>query len=460
MIAPNLANRIFIMKALSLLVAILPLILAPTLALAAADDFFRKGAGPEYYQATIDAFNLSVLGDMLFNFYAAMRDEQSVFTYLMAAGDKLLAPLLAPLIVICLGTRLMQDMKDDSKDIFAGVYATAMVVLIIAIYRTVMSELALASNAMSTAINPIGYGFEDTMREIEGVVEFYNDAKKNKDPIALLVDKSLSVFTEYFAAWGSKWGVMVMYGLLNYLRSTLFAINYVLGIFLLPFFIIKQNSLPKNWVMITAFILLWGVIETVMIAVMGKLGIAALKASVDIDAPLPIFSESLFYIMVTTVNILIGVAMLSSIWIVKSYLLSPSAISSAAAFFVLPAISLAYMTASLGGRGALAATGVLRSTTSGVKSGRGKGGGRSHMPTPADIFGTRRSPSQPNPSKGKPGRPKGSGKSSSAEPATKPSLRRQYRMRTILEHNGRLDRANLPANITAISRVGKKHKFK
>ena len=129
-------------------------------------------------------------------------------------------------------------------------------------------------------------------------------------------------------------------------------------------------------------------------------------------------------------------------------------------FFTLPAISLAYMAASLGGRGALAATGVLRSTTSGAKSGRGQGAGRYRMPTPSDIFGTRRSPSEPNPNKRKPGRPKGSGKAGSTEPATAPSLQRGNRMRTLLNHRGPLDKTNLPTNVTAIARVGKKHKFK
>lgn len=438
--------------------------LVPNLAMAA--EFARKGATPEYFDVMLEAFDISVLGDMLFNFYKSMRDENAVFDYLMAAGDNLLAPLLAPLVIICLSARLAQDMQDvGTKDIFGGLYATAAVVLGIAVYRILMVELTLASNALTQAVYPVGDSFENAMRDLEEVVEFFNGVRKNKDPIALLVDKSLSLYAEYFMAWGSKWGLMVLHGLLSYLRSTLFAINYVMGIFLLPFFIVKRNSLPRNWLKITAFLLLWQVVEAVMIAVMGKLGTSALMAALDVDAALPIFSESLFYVMVTTVNILIGVAMLSSVWIVKSYLLSPAAISSVATAFSIPAISLGYMVSNVGFKGSLAATGIARSTIGARNSGaKRKGGGGSYLPSPGDIFRTKnrqggRNPDQTTRSK--------SGGDNARQTTANPdgstpsnSLRKPYRMRSIIEHTGKLNKQSLPGNINAISRVGKKHKIK
>lgn len=447
---------------------ILPLILLLTLfipTLVMAEGFIRKGATSEYFEPMLEAFNISVLGEMIFNFYTSMRDEKSVFEYLITAGDNLLAPLLAPLIIICLGSRLAQDMQDDSAtDIFAGVYAAAAVVLAIAVYRIVMVELILASNALTKTVYPIGDSFENTMRDLEGAVEFFHGVRKNKDPIALLVDKSLSLYAEYFMAWGSKWGLMILHGLLSYLRSTLFAINYVIGIFFLPFFITKQSSLPRNWLMITSFLLLWGVVEAVMIAVMGKLGVTALMAALDVEEALPIFSESLFYVMVTTVNVLIGVAMLSSVWIVKSYLMSPTAISSVAAVFSLPAVTLALMTANAGYKGSLALTGIARSTIGAKKNSKRTPGGGSYLPTPSDIFrtGGRRGgrPGQSKPSPSNPSSNSGGGATRPSESASTPTLRKPYRMRSIIEHNGQLNKQSLPGNISAISRVGKKHKFK
>ncbi|MBE8182068.1 MAG: hypothetical protein HAW61_00925, partial [Candidatus Portiera sp.] len=47
-----------------------------------------------------------------------------------------------------------------------------------------------------------------------------------------------------------------------------------------------------------------------------------------------------------------------------------------------------------------------------------------------------------------------------SESASTPTLRKPYRMRSIIEHNGQLNKQSLPGNISAISRVGKKHKFK
>ena len=427
------------------------------------ERFQRKGSASDYFDNMHDAFDISILGDMLFNFYTGIRDEETAFTYLMATGDRLLLPILGPLIIICAGVRLMQEMGEGGKDVFSVIYATAAVILVLALYRTAIAELTALSNTLVRATTPNDYSFRGVMEQVEGVVTDFNETKKNKDPIAILVDKTVSLYTQYFMAWGTKWGVLIMHGLLNYLRNTLYAINYVLGIFLLPFFIIKQNKLPRNWLMITAFIFLWGIVESIMVAVMGQLGVGALKAALQVEGALPIFSESLFYVMVSTINILIGVAMLSSIWIVKSYLLSPTSISTVAALFTLPAISLARMSAGMGASGALAAAGVARSTVSGAKNPmRSKGGGG---------YGRYGGGLPPLSNRGSGGTAQGKTESKSTSaggpknnsadsPPDLAKARRPYKMRSIIEHSGKLEAKSLPKNISAISRVGKKHKVK
>ena len=429
-------------------------------ALGVEEGFQRKGSASDYFDNMHDAFDISILGDMLFNFYTGIRDEETAFTYLMTTGDRLLLPVLGPLIIICAGVRLMQEMAEGGKDIFSVIYATAAVILVLALYRIAIAELTALSNTLARATTPDNYSFRGVMEQVEGVVTDFNETKKNKDPIAVLVDKTVSLYTQYFMAWGTKWGVLIMHGLLNYLRNTLYAINYVLGIFLLPFFIIKQNRLPRNWLMITSFIFLWGIVEAIMVAVMGQLGVGALKAALQIEGALPIFSESLFYVMVSTVNVLIGVAMLSSVWIVKSYLLSPTSISTVAALFTLPAISLARMSAGMGTSGALAATGIARSTVSGAKNparykrggGYGRyGGGLPPLPN-RGTSGTAKDKATPT------GRKPNNNSSDSQPDLTK--ARRPYKMRSIIEHSGKLDAKSLPKNISAISRVGKKHKVK
>ena len=416
---------------------------------AVEDSFVPKGAGVEYFENIREAFDLSVLGEMLFNFYNAMLTEDAVFQYLIQVGDSLLAPLLGPLVIVCSGTRLLQEMHQPDGDIFGVIYATGTVILIITIYRIAMTELTSTANALINAIAPGGYSFKNTMESLEQTVDLFNNTKKNKDPIARLVDKSLSLYTEYFLAWGSKWGVMVLHGLLNYLRSVLFALNYVLGIFLLPFLIIKQSSLPRNWLMITAFIVLWAIVEQIMIAVVGMMGVAALAAALNVESVLPIFSESLFYVMLATVNILIGAAMLSSIWIVKSYLLSPGSISAAAALFSLPAISLGKMAANMANKGTLSAMGMAKASA----NARGDSRQKPSLPLPSDIFGGRKS-----------GGRKNGGASSQSKKTTpneaQPQMNSGYRMRTILEHRGKLNKEDLPGNVTAVSRVGRKHSIR
>ena len=420
--------------------------------------FQGKGSSDDFFASTLEAFDIAVLGKMLQNFYQSMLQQETVFNYLLETGDALLAPLLAPLVIICSGARLAQDMNNPEADIWGGIYATAAVILGLGLYRAVMAELTIATNALSGFTGLLHYDFKNTMQEIENSVVHFNQAKKNTDIIANLIDLSLSVYTEYFLAWGSKWGVMVLHALLNYLRNTLFAINYVLGIFILPFFIIRNSSLPASWVKITAFILLWAIVEVFMIAVMGQLGVAALNSATDFDDTLPIFSESLFYVMVATVNILVGAAMLSSIWIVKSYLLSPGSISAAAALFTLPAVSIAGMSAAMATRGFQASTSLARATLGGRgRHGKGKGGGMpGRIPLPDDIFGSGKKKSPP-PSKKKPDSSSKDGDASRA-PADPGRFRRAYRMRSIIEHSGRLNQSSLPGNVTAVSRVGKKHK--
>ena len=161
--------------------------------------------------------------------------------------------------------------------------------------------------------------------------------------------------------------------------------------------------------------------------------------------------------------------MLSSVWIVKSYLLSPAAISGAATAFSLPAVTLGYLAANLGARGALAAQGITRATVSSRNSSKGtRGRGGSYLPSPGEIFGGgrgRSTSSKPSPTTGggtggSTARSTGRGQDNPLSSPATPSLRKPYRMRSIIEHSGRLDKQSLPSNISAISRVGKKHKIK
>lgn len=425
---------------------------------ASETTFKRKGEDEGYFSDTLEAFDISVLGEMLLNFYYGIKNEATVFAYLMNAGDQLLLPILGPLIIVCSSVRFMQEMNSENKDIFVVVYATGTVVLMLTLYRIILSELTAISNALAVVAAPADYSFQKVMQEVEGTVTFFEQSKRNKDPIAVLVDKSVSMYTEYFMAWGSKWGVLVLHALLSYLRNTLYAINYILGIFLLPFFIIKQNSLPRNWIMITSFILLWGIVENIMVSVMGQLGIGALNASLQLDKALPIFSESLFYVMVTTVNLLIGVAMLSSVWIVKSYLMSPTAISTATALFTLPAVSLARMASGMASTGALVTSGMAKAAVSGTRNqkrstgyGRYKGG----LPPLYDKSPKKTADKKIN----KPIEGLSTKKDSPINPTDLTIPRRNYKMRTLLEHTGKLDSGVLPANVVSVSRVGKKNKI-
>ena len=387
------------------------------------------------------AFNVYRLGTMMRAFYFTLKDNEVFFHYLIDIGDMLLVPLLLPLMVICTGARVMEELhsSDGSQDMVTVFYTVGAVVLILSLYRYLMQELVVLTNALAAATAPRGFSFETIMAEIEGTVEEFDKREKNSNMVASFINQTISLYTHYVLAWTSKWGVMIFYSLLSYLRKFLFAINYLLGIFLLPFLIVRRSSLAKNWFLITALLCLWVVVEAVMIAAVGSLGIAALHAAINIDGVLPVISESLFYIMIATVNILVGVSILTSIWIVKSYFLSPSAISTAMTLFSLPGVAMATMM----NRMVVSAT---QRTLSSVVAG-------------APVRRMPRSPGRFPPLP--PSSPKTPTRRPPAKPKEKPAMARPQKgpkRRAVIEYQGALPGKSLPGNVLNIARIGRKRK--
>ena len=391
------------------------------------------------------AFNAVELGQMLLRFYLGLRDNTVIFNHLTQLADALLLPLLTPMLIICAGARLTQEIYNPSSDAHAVLnvlYITGAVVLLLSLYRIVLYEVTIVTNALVAAAMPADYGFEGVMRRVEGVMEEFLAQERSANIVGRLLDNTLALYTQYVLAWTSKWGVMVMHGLLSYARKLLYVINYVLGMFLLPLLILSKNNLPRNWFIITLFIFLWGIMEAVLVAAVGELGISALRAALQTDATLPAFSRSLFFIMITTVNILIGLALLGSIWIVKSYFLSPGSIAAMTTALALPAAAMARMTATAalsGGRLAYASArsgGLVQARLPRLPGRQGEGGGRQGLP---------KTPKLPSPEGAKP---------ASSRPRKLPKLR------TIIEHEGALNRQALPSNVLNTARVGRRRKLR
>lgn len=393
------------------------------------------------------AFNVYRLGSMMRAFYLTLKDNEVFFHYLIDVGDLLLVPLLLPLIVICSGARLMEELHrpDGSQDMIAVLYSVGAVVLILSLYRYLMQELVGVTNALAAATAPRGFSFENVMAEIEGTVEEFDGKEKSGNMVANFINQTISLYTHYVLAWTSKWGVMIFYSLLSYLRKFLFAINYLLGIFLLPFLIVRNSSLTKNWFIITALLSLWVVVEAVMIAAVGSLGIAALRAAINIDGALPVISESLFYIMIATVNILVGMSILASIWIVKSYFLSPSSIATAMTLFSLPGVAMATMM----NRMVVNATQrTLTSVAAGAPVRRLPRSPSRFPPPPAPAPTPSKSPRAPS----RRAPPKAKEKPAMARPQKGP------KRRAVIEYQGALPGKSLPDNVLNIARVGRKRK--
>ena len=394
-----------------------------------------------------DAFNVYRLGIMMRNFFYTLKDSEVFFDYLVQIGDMLLMPVLAPLIIICTGARVMQELHNlgGNQDILSIFYSVGAVILILSLYRYLMYELVVVTNSLARATVPQGYSFEGIMTRVEETVTDFHKQEKHKNVAASFINRTISLYTQYVVAWTSKWGVMILYSLLSYLRKFLFVVNYTLGIFLLPFLIVRNNSLPRNWLMITALLSLWIVVESVMVAAVGSLGVAALYAAMDVSGTLPVISESLFYIMVATVNILIGISLLTSIWIVKSYFLSPSSISTVMTLFSVPALAMAGMMGKL-----VAGTG--QRTLSYIAAGAPV----RHLPR-----APRRFPPQPNiPPRPSPRSPTKTPKREDNK--EKPDMTRTQKgpkRRAVIEYKGALPAKSLPQNITTIARVGKKKKL-
>lgn len=407
-------------------------------------DVYQQGEllsteGDKAKEGFFAAFNVYRLGSMMRAFYFTLKDNEVFFHYLIDIGDMLLVPLLLPLIVICTGARVMEELhsSDGSQDMVSVFYTVGAVVLILSLYRYLMQELVVITNALAAATAPQGFSFEAVMAEIETTVEEFDKREKTSNMVASFINQTVSLYTHYVLAWTSKWGVMIFYSLLSYLRKFLFAINYLLGIFLLPFLIVRNSSLTKNWFIITALLSLWVVVEAVMIAAIGSLGIAALRAAINIDGVLPVISESLFYIMIATVNILVGMSILTSIWIVKSYFLSPSSISTAMTLFSLPGVAMATMM----NRMVVSAT---QRTLSSIAAG-------------APVRRLPRSPARfpPMPSPSAPRR------RPPAKPKEKPAMARPQKgpkRRAVIEYQGALPGKALPDNVLNIARIGRKRK--
>lgn len=389
------------------------------------------------------AFNVVELGRMLLRFYLGLRDNTTLFNYLMQLADTLLLPLLVPMLIICAGARLTQEIYNPSSDaqaVLNVLYITGAVVLILVLYRTALYEVTVVTNALVAAVMPHDYGFEGVMRRVEAVMDEFLAKQHSNNILGRLLDGTLSLYTQYVLAWTSKWGVMVLHGLLSYVRKLLYVLNYVLGMFLLPLLILRQNNLPKNWFIITLFILLWGIMEAILVAAVGELGVSALRAALQTDETLPAFSRSLFFVMITTVNILIGLALLGSIWIVKSYFLSPGSIAAMTTALALPAAAMARMTAAAalsGGRLAYA-------------SARPGGSMSARLPIPGRGGG--------GPGKGTHKLPKVS-KPAGAK-STSDRARKLPKLRTIIEHEGALNRQALPTNVLNAARVGRRQKVR
>lgn len=408
-----------------------------------------------------EGFNIPMLGIMMLNFYRALRDNEIIFTYLMKIGDLLLVPVLMPLIVVCTGARLMQELHqvDTHQDLLGIFYSVGAVVLILVLYRYLMYELLVVTDALATAVVPNGYSFEAVMERVENTLVDFDKKEKSNDVVAQFVNRTLSLYTQYVLAWTSKWGVLILHGLLSYLRKFLFAINYVLGIFLLPFIIIRNNGLPRNWFLITALISIWTVVEAIMVAAIGELGIAALYAAMNVNGKLSALGESLFFIMITTVNVLIGVALLSSIWIVKTYFISPAAISTLVTAFSMPAVAMAGMmgrAAAKTGQSAFsyaaagaAARSFPRPSNRVPPPGERKPSGSAGESSTSAKKTENAPSSQPN-------------KTTTGPKAAKPPIARTQKgpkRRAVIEYKGALPAKTLPGNVMTIARVGKTKKL-
>ena len=423
-------------------------------------DVYEEGGAIDFHDTSLkDGFNIEMLGQMMFNFYRALRDNESIFLYLMKIGDMLLVPILMPLIVICTGSRLMQELHhaEGKQDLLSVFYSVGAVVLILVLYRYLMSQLVMVTNTLAAATVPQGYSFESVMGRIEDTLVDFDKKEKSNNVIAQLINKTLSLYTQYVLAWTSKWGVMILHGLLSYLRKFLFAINYVLGIFILPFIIIRNNSLPRNWFLLTAVILIWTVVEAVMIAAIGELGVTALNAAMAVEGKLSALAESLFFIMITTVNVLIGIALLSSIWIVKTYFMSPSSISTIVAAFSMPAVAMAGM---MGKAAAKTGHSAASYAVAGIAS-------RSLPRLPMKFPPPRKDgpvPSSGESAKTPPKTAKGikSPITSSPRSAAKPPMVRTQKgpkRRALVEYRGALPAKALPENVVSVSRVGRRKKL-
>ena len=416
-----------------------------------------NNAQDEKLETFVKSFDKLSLGQMLLRFYLGLRDNTTVFEHLMQKADILLGPLLGPMIIICAGSRLFQEIQAPSSDARAVLnifYVTGLVVLLLVLYRFLLHQVTLFSNSVIYAVLPNGYTFEGVMRQVESVTEEFESKKSGTNIIWRLADRTVSLYTQYVLAWTSKWGVMVLHGLLNYARNLLYVLNYVLGMFLLPLLILKNSSLPKNWFMITTFIFLWAMTEGVMVAAIGDLGISALRFAIGTDERLPAFAVSVFYVMITTVNILIGLSLLASIWIVKTYLMSPGSIASMATALALPAATMTRMMTT-------AATGGVRVASPSVPLPSGR------LPGETGASKKRELPQSSSKSGGKSGgskagdkKPKtGQEKSEKGGSATGGRSREPPMLTTVIKHRGKLDRKAMPDNVYSTARVAREKKI-